>query len=461
MHRIITRSLRLALTATVALALIGCDESPTSVNDFEIQPALEMPSSLSLVLTGESGTAEFEVSYQGLDGHPQAEATGDLTVEKVDQTGTPKNGDQQWAATYSQSVSGVVREAVVIRSASGNEEIIDSLQVTVSPFAISNSFTADLAAVEDYENGQRAVTTSGGTEATFDSTTVPGSSTGIASLRIDGTPSGSATIERQANAPNSDRFAFLVRPSPDTDFTLTLTFTEETGGGTATHQIEVPVRAGQQWREYEIAFPQIGEDFDPVAPRAGGSGAFLSVEMSADQNVTYHVDELAFASADAAQVDIHDFEKTTLAYGVFSDISFSNSDDVGEQSDGPTARSLSYTTGGNFFGYNYDGLRVDASGGGMLSLHAGRVSRAFKLFVFVETPNGAGGYNFDNGIEVPIEAGSQWRTINIPLSDLGSDPSALASGIDNVGFEIRRADGDDTTEPIEVLLDDIVLRAGN
>ncbi|MFB6273947.1 MAG: hypothetical protein ABEL51_13735 [Salinibacter sp.] len=456
----------LLLLTVFGFVAVGCDKSPTSVEDFNVQPNVEISkSSLSLTLTSAQSTTSFQVSYQGLESVPTAKGTGILTMKKKSTSGSPKNGKQVWSVGADGSVSGITEETVVVRSQTGKREIVDSLTVRVSPFTVTSQFSAGFATIADYEDAQRDSSTTGGTSFTLQTNSNnnndPVGSNGISYLEIDATASGAAVFERRASAPNSDRFTFLVRPSPNTDFNLTLTFTEETGGGTTDHQITVPVNAGSQWLKYGIVFSQIGADFNPVAQRAGGNGPLTKVKFSADADVTYAVDELMLGTANATQVEIMDFERTTGAYGPpFCPPSFSNSNDVATNSDGFTSRSVE---GNGCFGYNYGGglgppanLFLDVEASDVLSVRV-KASQGDSLEMFVETidDNGDGtndgGYNTGNSETVALPVG-QWGTVEVRLDSLGNDPAALKSpGIRNVGFTMRGNNPD-------ILIDDIKIK---
>jgi len=456
MRRSFTLFLSIAIIALFGASLTGCDESPTSVEDFDIQPNVSVStSSLSLVLSGAQSTVSFEVNYQGLSTHPTAEGTGVLSLTKAEENGSPSNGSQTWSVGADGSVSGIVEETVVVRSPTGGDEIVDSLSVRVAPFVVTSDFSTGFATIADYEDSQRDSSATGGTTFEIVEDVATGSN-GVRAMRVNASGSGAVTFERRASAPNADRFTFLVKPSPDTDFTLTLTFTEEANGGEVEHQIQVPVNAGTEWLKYGIAFSQIGADFNPVAARAGGNGPLLRVSLSADQAVTYHVDQLMLADETSAQLEIEDFERTSLAYGPpFCPPTFGASDDVAEQSDGFTARSVQGT---GCFGYNYSStgadLFLDVSGRDVVSFLA-NASPGDSIFVFVETPEGAdgrpGGFTFDNGIQVGLPAPGSWGRVEIPIDSLGDNPAALQSaGISNVGFEAR---GDDP----DFLIDDVKI----
>jgi hypothetical protein len=444
----------------LTIGLFGCDNSPTSVEDIEVQPGTEISaSSLSLVLTESESTTQFEITYQGLEGVPSATGTGVLTLTKASEMGSPEQGEQQWTVGAEGSVSGVVQETVVVRYPTSDGEVVDSLPVNVSPFVVTSDFSSGFIAAADYEDAQRDSSASGGTTITLqqdeNNENNPVGSNGISYLEVDASGSGAVTFERRASAPNSDRFTFLVRPA-STDFNLTLTFTEETGGGTTEHEITVPVNAGNQWLKYGIAFSQISQDFNPVAQRAGGNGPLTKVEFSADADVTYAVDELMLATANATQVEIMDFERTTGAYGPpFCPPSFSNSDMVATDSDGFTSRSVE---GEGCFGYNYGGglgpptnVFLDVDGSDVVSFKA-NASPGDSLTVFVETANGDGGYSTDNSKTVALPSGS-WGTVEVPLSMLGENPNALQNtGIRNFGFTA-------VGESPDILIDDIKIKA--
>ena len=468
MQRLVLCSRWLVLLAALGVVLVGCDSSPSSVEDFEIQPDLRVTTGSSVTFfNGQSPSPTMRVQYQGLTSLPEAEGTGALSVEVVEENGSPENGNRRWRLSYTGTISGdFVEESVAVRASTADGEVVDSVSVRVNnPVSSTADFAPSLAVVADYEDEQRSTVADGGVAIDTTREDVSPNSNGLAALRVTSGGSGSVTINRQASLPGSEVFTFLLKPDPSTDFTLTLGFTEDTGGSTATREVDVPVPSGSEWRKYTIAVGQLFADFDPVATRAGGNGLLQSVSLSTDQSATFVVDELFFGTTDAPQVEIADFESTTLAYGSFSAIEFANVGTVGPQADGPTGRSMSWTQGGNFFGYNYERLRVDASAADVVSVRLGEVSKAFNLYVFVETVDDGGrvgGYSFDNGNEVPIEAGADFRTIEVPLTQLGNDPSALFDpGIVNVGFEIRRPSSDDTTDPIEVIVDDIKLKASD
>ena len=441
MRRTATLLLSFALLLVVGVGLVGCDESPTSVNDFDVQPGLESPGSLSLVLT--EGSVDLSLSYQGLDDHPTVETTGALQAESAEQSGSPQNGDQQWTLSYDGQVEGSVTEEAIIQATGEGRSITDTVNVTVSPFLIQSDFSPTFASVADFE--ERTLSTANGATAELDSSVVSENSAGVASLRIESPASGTATIERTTSVPNANRFSFLIRPDQSTDFTLTFSFTEETDGGTTTHDLDVLVPAGTDWSKYVIALDQISSDFNPVASRAGGNGALQSISMTADSDVTYHVDEVGFANENQMLAEVHDFDQTTLEYNCPA---LDTSQDVAENSTGSVSRDV---TAGGCFGYNYNLLYADVESGDVLSFWAKSAEEQTRL-VFVETPNGDGGYNFDNGVNVTIPGGDEWSKVEIPVESLGDDPAALLnSGIQNIGFDSGQ----------QLLIDDIRFEPGN
>jgi hypothetical protein len=437
------RPFTLSLIVSVAVCLgifVGCDSSPSSVQDFEIQPALESSSSLSLVLA--EGTAKLSVNYQGLDGPPSVEATGGLKAENTEQTGSPRSGgQQQWTLTYDGDVQGVTTEQAIVQASGGGRSIADTVDVTVSRFLVQSEFAPTFASVADFE--ERTLTTSGGTTAERTDAVVAENSTGTESLEISG--SGTATIERTTSVPGASRFTFLIRPDESTDFTLTFSFTEETGSGTTTHDLDVQVQAGTEWVKYGIALNQIAADFNPVASRAGGNGALQSISMSTDQDVTYYVDQLAFANENQAVAEVHDFEETTLEYNCPE---LATSQDVADASDGVQSRSVE---GGGCFGYNYDLLYADVEAGDVLSFWTKSAQEQTRL-VFVQTSEQAGGYTFDNGVDVTIPGSDEWTKVEVPVDSLGENPAALQNaGITNVGFDGGK----------QILIDQVRFEPGN
>lgn len=458
---------RLLTLALAGLTFAGCDSGPTSVEDFDVQPAVTVSATSLTFTAGQSPSPTFQIRYQGLDSAPEVTAASGVALTLVDETGTPQSGTRTWSVGYTGEVpsAGSVEETVTVRSVSGGQEILDTVRLQVnSPVSISETFQNRFAVVEDYEGALREVTATGGTTVEVVTDEVAPNSNGLRALRVDASGSGAVVFERPVSAPGQGVFTVLLRPDPATDFTLTLTFTDEADGAEATYDVEVPVAAGTTWRRYTVAATQLFEGFNPVGAQADGDGPLLSVALAADAAVTYYVDELAFGTSAGPSIEIEDFETTNNAYLCDAGLLGPTTDVVSPLSDGPTAQTFTYVEGGNCFGYNFqaDGpaLFLDAESNGVLRLLLGDVSRAFNLFVFVETDGGA--YSYGSGIEVPIEPADGFQVVTVPLADLGGDLSALDdAGITNVGFEIRRPESDATTEPISFSIDDIKLLGSN
>lgn len=449
------------LLLLIGLVLVGCEDTPSSVEDFDIQPSIEMPSSVSLALLDPASTAEFDINYQGLEVEPALEPSGNLTIERIDQTGSPRNGGSEtWSIGYDGSVSGVAEEEITVTAPEAGVE--ETIVVTVSPFVISRDFSSRFMVVENFETNfpdnrdednpvaQRPVETVGGTEAEIQSDVASGNSTGPNALEINATAGDPVTLESQVSAPGADQVSFLIRPDPGQDFDLTLTFEERANGATVEREIELPVSEGSDWLQYRIGFAQIDEEFDPVAERAGGSGMLESVSLEASEDVVFHVDDFMFATEQGAVAEINDFEATTGAYVTFSAADFAFSDQVADNALGTRARSLG---GASFFGYNQGGTRIQDAEDGELRFRIGQLDDDLEILIFVETIDEEGGFDFDAGQVVTIEAESGWQDISIPLSELGDDPSAIGSaGLQNVGFDVESGDND-------FLIDDIRLDA--
>jgi hypothetical protein len=452
MRTTLQQTLRLFLIVAVGVFLTACDDSPSSVQDFDIQPDVQFSTnSVTLIVSGDlegSNRSQVTVSYQGLNEHPQAQASGEVGVEKVTETGDPQEGGEQtWEIAYDQSVDGVIQEQVDFTAPSATGDVSGSVTVTVSAITIQSDFSPTFAAIADYEDAQRDSSANGNTEISLSTDTVSPNSNGAQSLQVDGTPGGSVSFTRRASLPGLDRFSFLVRQNPNSSFTLTVTFNEEVDGNQVARQVEIPVPSGSSWLKYIIEFDQISEDFNPVATRAGGNGPLTEIEFSADADVTYYLDELFFGDAQGAKVEIMDFERTSTAYVSDAFTEFGSSDDVAAESDGPTSQSIEGAT--SFFGYNYNGLKLDVDGNDVVSFRA-KATEGDELYVFVESAQFGGGFEFGSGQQVALPVGS-WGTVEIPLSELGNDPSVLLSeGISNVGFETRGSD-------IDVLLDDVKI----
>lgn len=461
----------------IGVIIAGCDGSSISAEDYDIQPTIEVSSQEVGFIAGQTPAPTLKLVYQGLDEHPSASASlSDLVVEKVEENGTPEDGNQTWSLNYTSTFEENALNDTLSITASGSGRTIEkaiSVQVD-NPVSVVQNFESPFALVTDYETGYSDGTEEGaGTQyewiATGSSTTelvadeVAANSNGKNSLSISASSGDPVTFKREISAPESNVFKFLLKPDSNTDFTLTLGFTEETGSGMQTREIDVGVPSGSEWRQYNVAVGEIFSDFNPVAERAGGNGPLKEISMTTDADVSIHVDQLMMGTVQSTLLEINDFQTTSFAYGAFSDIEFGETMDLGAQNRGTVARTMTWTEGDNFFGYNFDGLRPGVEGSDQLSMYIGQVSRDFKLLVFLETFDGAGGYGGPgDGEEITISGGDEWRAVSVPVGQLGEDPSALKDpGISNVGFEILRAESDDSSQPISFAIDDVKLRSGN
>lgn len=445
--------------------LTGCDafeSSPSGAEDFEIQENMVTP-------TGRTVTPdlspEFTVSYQGLAAPPTAEAGGDLiALDTISTDGDPaRGGERRWQLQLTQDniEETLAQTEVLVRGeTTDGRTITDTLGVSATTtLLVQREFTSNYATVADYEGdvtvdayggndpdteaysgSQRTIQTSGGTSTTIvnsdfsQSTNQPAGSNGVRFLEVDGSNSGSVTINRWLSVPDSDIFTFLVRPGASA-FNLTITLTEETDSGTLSHDLELPIPAGGGWLKVGVPF-EFFDGFNPVDSRAGGNGPLTSITFSADGNVTYAVDELIFGvEGVGGRAEFHDFERTTLAYGppfcTGNTYGFSmGADSISAASDGLTSRRIS---GSTCFGYNYN-LYVDVDGNDVLSFRAkgsAETAGPDQVEVFLET-NGDGGFG---GAVSRTAPEGEWETFEIPISNLGDDPSVLLDpGISNVGF---------------------------
>ncbi|CAM3461173.1 hypothetical protein [Salinibacter ruber] len=459
--------------------LTGCDtfdSNPSEVEDFDIQENMNTP-------TGRTVTPDlspqFSVNYQGLAAPPTASSPSDvLAIDTVSTQGdATRGGERRWRLSLTtDNIDQVLAQASVLIEGrtTGGRTITDTLAVSAtttlqvqrdftSSFAVVADYEGDVTAstyggndpaTEAYEGSQRTIQTSGGTSTTLvnqsfsQSTNQPGGSNGVRYLEIEGSSSGSTTIQRWMSVSNADIFTFLVRPA-SSSFILTISFTEETENGPETYELDLPIPAGGGWLKIGVPF-EFFEGFNPVAARAGGNGPLTSIDLSADRDVTYAIDELVFGKQGVGgRAEFHDFERTTLAYGppfcTGNSYGFAmGTDSVSTASDGLTSRRLS---GQDCFGYNYGRLYVDVDGSDVLSFRAkGSTDTAGEdvVEVFVQT-GGAGGFG---GTVSRVAPDGNWKTFEVPISQLGDDPSALLDpGINNIGFN---ADG-------TFLLDDVKI----
>ena len=468
----------LLLVAVLGLVVAGCDESPTSVEDFDIQPGLSLSNSQVTFVAGQATPPQVEATYQGLDTAPTIESSApELAIELVEENGTPEDGSRTWTLVYTDFVEGSsVSESATLTAQADGSTIESTVSVQVNnPISLTTDFEPRFLVVEDYETGFQdgpengagilpEITTEGTTTAEIQSEEVSPNSNGPNALLVNASAEEAVTFVRQTNAPGLSVLSFLLKPDPSEDFLLTIELEEEANGDLVAREIEVPIEAGDEWVRYDLAVGALFDDFNPVAISAGGNGPLESISFRTDSDATYYVDEIMMGTTAGPQLEINDFQATSFAYGTFAEIELGSSDQVAANASGFTARSMSYVSGGNFFGYNYNLPRLANGGSGDVVVRIGQVSRSFDLFVFIETPETddgrAGGFSFNAGETVSVDEGDEWREVRMPISQLGDEPSALVDpGITNVGFEIRRPDGDSTEEPIEFLIDEIRLDA--
>jgi len=489
MSRFFTTARCLGVFVLLAIGLVGCDETPSSVEEFDIQGTMNSPS--SAVVTPDL-EPEFTVEYQGLTEPPTIEAPSRIGVESVGEPeGSPRDGGSaRWRLTL--DVDNIdellVQDPVLIR---GNEinggEVVDTLSATVTTsLSVQTNFTSSFLTAADYEGDvgtesyiptetdteepafegdARTITTAGGTNAniinpdpegfaTPSATNQPEGSNGVRFLEVEGSSGGAVTINRRTNLPNLDFMTFMVRQA-SAGFSLTIALVEETGSGTTRRELELPIPAGSEWLKLGVPFGFFGENFNPVDPRSGGNGPLTSIEFSADGDVTYAVDEILFGTEEEGpRVEFHDFERSNSAYGppfcTGNDYAFSDS--VATASDGYTS---SFVSGTDCFGYNYgDGFAgvalgfLDVDGDDVLSFRARGASDTTEVDAFLESFEG--GFNGDQAVTVS-PPNNAWEQFEIPLNELGNDPSALDGSLHNIGFNARG----------EFLIDDIKIMPKN
>ena len=503
MSRFFTTARCLGVFVLVAIGLVGCDQTPSSVDEFEVQGTMDSPS--ALVVTPDL-EPQFTVEYQGLTEPPTIEASDRIGIESVGEAeGDPRNGgSKSWRLTLATDDIDqlLVQDPVLIR---GNEtsggEVVDTLSatvttslsvqtdftssfytvadfegdVTVDNYELEESFTADTLNTEPYEGEQRIISGSGGTEFALtnpdpevgipDPTNDPSGSNGIRFMEVTASSGGSLTIERRMNLPNSNFFSFLLRQA-SSNFTLTITMVEETDGGTVNRELSLPIPAGSQWLKIGVPFGFFGEEFNPVDPRSGGNGPLVSIRLSADQNVQYAVDELLFGVGPTEQepfrprAEFHDFEETTLAFGppintgntyTFSTVGVDSDPMVPDSSDGYTARGVAgsstwgYDFGGGAFGSEHN-VKVDVEGDDVLSFLVKDRSGASSFDITIQSDGG-----FSNSVTVDDLPEGEWERVEIPISSFGSSSPGAALDPGIKGFNIANGEGSD------ILMDDIKI----
>ncbi|MFB6278932.1 MAG: hypothetical protein ABEK75_05465 [Salinibacter sp.] len=487
MRRLSTICATIATFTVLVVGLAGCDSSPNSIEDFDVQGTLDSPAGITVI---PSVSPSFTVSYQGLENPPTASfasSAGDYSIEQDSVTGDPvQGGTSQWTVTLTaaQIEEAIQTAGLVIEGTdqSSGRAIRDTVSVvSTTKLLASTNFTSSFLTIADYEGDvdstnivddgtpntlendepytgdQRSIQTSSASTTLKNadpsgfalpqgSDNTPQGSNGVRSLTVSTSGgNGSVTIQRDMNLPDSDAFSFLVKPAAQS-FTLTLTFTELDGDSEVSHDLQVPVNPGTGWLRLGIPFSEINQDLDPVAPRSGGNGGLVSITLTADKPVSFGVDQMLFGTISneefLGRAEFHDFERSTNAYGspfgggsnrMFRFLE----ENLAAGSDGLWARRVTDADG---FGYNYGGglgppamAFLDVDGNDVLSFYGKGFGESRTIDVFVESP--AGG-SPSSAVTRTLPADS-WQKIEIPLSAFGSPgPSDfLDPGIRNVGFE--------------------------
>jgi len=456
------------LSESLTLSVQGDAENLEETIPVQVQNPLRTSQEAFTFVAGQSPQPSITVDYEGIESAPVLEADGaPVDIELVTDEGDPQDGGSRtWLLEYAEPIDGdSVTEVLQLVSESGSASYSRAIEVQFNnAITVSSDFSSEFISVEDFETefSVPEVEDQGATTSSIEQAAAE-NSIGLNALEIDAAAGDPVTLVREASLPDLNVLSFLVRPDPNDEINLTLILEEEVDGEIVEREVGLLIEPGSEWVQYEVALDALLEDFNPVAERADGNGPLQSISFITGSDVSYAIDDVMMGTTDGPQAEINDFEVTNSAYGSFSDIELDFSEVVEEGSPGFTSRSFSYTEGGNFFGYNFNNNGADIffanAENGDLVLSMGQVSEDFGLYTFVETPEGAGGYNFDAGQTVEIEASDGWQEVRIPLSELGDDPSALLdSGIGNIGFELRRED-EDAEEPLELLIDDIRLDA--
>jgi hypothetical protein len=453
MRRLLSPSSRAAallvaalLLGPAALLVTGCDETPQSVDDFNLQPDVRVSTSTVRLVARQSTAPTVTVTYQALASEPTVEATGALSVTELERTGDPQSGGQLvLSLRYDDDLDvNAVTENIIVRSDAGGRELVDEIAVEVlNPISSTPDFQSRFSAVADFET--RAVADSGAVTTSVVTDEVAAASNGTSALRVEATGEGAVTFTRQAHAPDMGFLYFLIKPDPSNALSLTVRLSETDDGDTQDHLVPITVPAGEDWLQYSVAVGELFADLDPVAERADGNGALQSVTFTVAGAATFFLDEIAMGVTEGALVEIEDFEATSNPYTCST---LTDSDDVAAPSDGFASRQV----GEGCFGYNYSGLSPALGGQDVLSFWAKADAEDTELFIFIETPDTGSGrpgdFTYENGIT--LELTTEWALYEVAIQSLGSDASVIASAtLSNVGFEAG-------ADP--VFIDDIKLR---
>lgn len=483
MRRFVSLGFPFFILLVLGLVFTGCEETPTAVEDVELQAFMEVSTSGFTVSPEKS--IQVEASFQGLDEFPSATAPN-LNLEELGREGEPSEG----VVTYEVKAGGTLEsvlseEQVLIEGQSGGQNVTDTVAVAATALNLSSEFTSDFVALDfegdvssrsylpdetgvtepAYQGTQRTLTADGGTEhalvnpsppsfATPQDVNQPAGSNSVRYLNVSASSGDALTIERQANLPGLDYFSFLVRPQSNEQFTLTVRLTEEQNGSDVTHEADIPVPNVDGWLKYQISYDDLESFFDisgfnPVDQRSGGNGPLKSISFVTDSDVEYGLDQILFGiEGVGARAEIHDFEEPTLAWGppFVTDNDYGFSSEVDAESDGYTSYSVSGSSG---FGFNYGD---DFAGVALLYLD---VDSDDVLSFRARSQSGTAGFSasltsFEGGFDgsASRDVTETWQRYEVTIGELGDDPSALNGELVQFVFT---PDGDVLFDDVKVM----------
>lgn len=482
MSRFVSLGFPFFILLTAGLVFTGCEDTPTAVEDVELQAFMEV-STTGFTVSPEK-SIEVEASFQGLDEFPSA-TSPNLNLQEVSREGDPSEGIVRYEVGAGGSLESVLSsEQVLIEGQSGGQNVTDTVSVAATPLNLSSEFTSDFVALDFegdvssrsylpdetgvtepvYQGSQRTITAEGETDhalvnpsppsfSTPQDVNQPPGSNSVRYLSVDASSGDALKIERQANLAGLDYFTFLVRPQGNEQFTLTVRLQEEQGGSTITHEADIPVPNVDGWLKYQITYDDLENffdisDFNPVDQRSGGNGPLKSISFVTDADVEYGLDQILFGiEGVGARAEIHDFEEPTLAWGppFVTDNEYGFSESVDAESDGYTSHSVSGTS---TFGFNFGDdiagvalLYLDVDSDDVLSFRARAQSGTASFSASLTSFEGG----FDGSASRDLT--DTWQRYEVPIGELGDDPAALNGELVQFVFT---PDGD-------VLFDDVKI----
>ena len=459
-------------TVTISGSSAELNRSASRTVNVDIQKILPEITASSTSLSFEipegetaSQTRELVISYRALDEVPaltveDLEGPGSFDIVEGEVEGSPEDGSTTYLITYeSDDITEETTADLVFSGANETVDLEESLTVSLTGSGELSGVDGqagvltDFLNVADYE--ERSIDAFGGASADVVQE-APEEASGSRSLSLVGEAGSGVTLGNTVNLGSADRFTFYARGDANRIVDLVWTFRDD--AGTEVEFIQ-SLERNQPWLFFEVPAEEAG------LGDLNGTLAEIDVEIERipdGATAEVFIDDLNFADENGTLFSFFDFFDRTTGNYFADNIIRDYTSDVATASNGVRARQYTIDDGDGdgFFGFNFDLLNLADAQSATLELKVLNTSDPLDLYVFIQTNFRDSGEEFNDGTTVSIPFSDEWTTVEIDLSEIVPDLTALeigqGGGINNIGFDaVEKVDGH------VFVLDDIVIRRGN